>query len=92
MHKSISISAFADIVDLDDDQIREIIARVGRDDLTIALKAAAEPLKDRILGCMTEESGQALSQLPWRASRDPRYRSSPWPRQSACVAAVGAAG
>lgn len=38
-----------DIASLDDDQIQEIIACVGRDDLTVAL-AATEPVRDRILG------------------------------------------
>ena len=57
---SISISSFADIVELDDDQIREIIARVGRDDMTVALKAGPEPLKDRVLGCMSPEDREAL--------------------------------
>lgn len=44
MPTPINISAFEDIAGLDDDQVKEIIARVVRDDLTIALKAATEPL------------------------------------------------
>jgi flagellar motor switch protein FliG len=60
--KPISISTFEDIEKLDDDQIREIIARVGRDDLTVALKAASDPLKDRILGNMPPEDRQALTE------------------------------
>jgi len=62
MSKPISISTFEGIADLDDDQIKEIIARVGRDDLTVCLKAAEERLKDRVLGCMSEEERTALTQ------------------------------
>lgn len=58
----IHLDIFEDIARLDDDQVKEIIARVGRDDLTIALKAATEPLKDKILGNMSEEERQALTQ------------------------------
>jgi flagellar motor switch protein FliG len=66
MSSPISISSFADIVDLDDDQIREIYARVGRDDLTVALKAATEALKDRVLSCLSEADGEALcSYMEW---------------------------
>jgi flagellar motor switch protein FliG len=62
MPNPFSISAFEDIAGLEEDQVREIIARVGRDDLTVALKAATEPLKDKVLGCMSEEECQALTQ------------------------------
>jgi flagellar motor switch protein FliG len=62
MPKPISISTFADIADLDDDQVKEIIARVGRDDLTICLKAADDRLKDKVLGNMSEEERQALTE------------------------------
>ena len=58
----IHLAVFEDIARLDDDQVKEIIARVGRDDLTIALKAATEPLKDKILGNMSEEEREALTQ------------------------------
>ena len=62
MPKPISISAFADIADLDDDQVKEIIARVGRDDLTICLKAADDHLKDKVLGNMSEEERLATTE------------------------------
>ena len=62
MPNPISISTFADIADLDDDQIKEIIARVGRDDLTICLKAAEDHLKDKVLGNMSEEERLALTE------------------------------
>ena len=58
----IHLSTFGDIANLDDDQVKEIIARVGRDDLTVALKAASEPVKDKVLGNMSEEERHALTQ------------------------------
>ena len=62
----IHLSVFSDIAGLDDDQIKEIIARVGRDDLTVALKAATEPLMDKVLGNMSEEEREALCQyMEW---------------------------
>lgn len=62
MYEPIAISTFEDIADLDDDQIKEVIARVGRDDLTICLKAANDRVKDRVLGCMSEEERTALTE------------------------------
>lgn len=58
----ITISQFPEIADLSDEQIREIFARVGRDDMTIALKAAEERLKDRVLGCLSEKERKAVSE------------------------------
>jgi flagellar motor switch protein FliG len=54
MPAPIHLSRFADIVDLDDDQVRELIARVGRDDVAISLKAATEALKDKVLANVPE--------------------------------------
>jgi flagellar motor switch protein FliG len=54
MVKPISISTFEGIAELEDDQIKEIIARVGRDNLTICLKAATDRLKSRIASCMAD--------------------------------------
>ncbi len=66
MSYPISISAFSDIADLGEDQIREIIARVGRDDFTIALKDASEPLKERVRRSVTEAEWQAIaSYMEW---------------------------
>ncbi len=62
MSLPIHLSTFGDIANLDDDQVKEIIARVGRDDLTVALKAASEPVKDKVLGNMSEEERHALTQ------------------------------
>lgn len=66
MSNPISISAFGDIADLGDDQIREIVARVGRDDFTIAMKAASEPLKERVHSSVGEAEWQAIaSYMEW---------------------------
>ena len=66
MSKSISISAFGDIADLGDDQIKEILARVGRDDFTTALKAGSEQLKERVRSSVGEEEWQAIaSYMEW---------------------------
>ena len=58
----ITISQFHEIADLSDEQIREIIARVGRDDMTVALKAADERLKDAVLGNMSEKERKILTE------------------------------
>ena len=58
----ISISQFHEIADLNDEQIREIIARVGRDDMTVALKAADERVKDCVLGNMSEKEHKILTE------------------------------
>ncbi|MBT4502909.1 MAG: hypothetical protein HOC74_34565 [Gemmatimonadetes bacterium] len=58
----ITISHFHEIADLSDEQIREIFIRVGRDDMTIALKAAEERLKDRVLGTMSEKERETLTE------------------------------
>ena len=62
MPKPIAISIFADIADLDDDQVKEIVARVGRDDMAVCLKAADERLKDKVLGNMSEEERRAFTE------------------------------
>ena len=59
---SISISSFAEIADLSDEQIREIIARVGRDDFAIAMKAADERLKDRVVNSLSPEETTVLTE------------------------------
>lgn len=66
MPTPIHLRTFADIADLEDEQVREIIARVGRDDLTIALKAATEELKDKVLGNMSVQERESLTQyMEW---------------------------
>ncbi len=57
---SITISHFHEIADLSDEQIREIFARVGRDDMTVAMKAADERLKDRVKSSISEQEWQAM--------------------------------
>lgn len=66
MPTPIHLNTFADIADLDDGQVKEIIARVGRDDLTVALKAATDELKDKVLGNMPEGERLALTEyMEW---------------------------
>ena len=66
MPAPIHLSKFEDIVQLADDQVREIIARVGRDDLTVALKAATDELKDKVLGNMSEAERLSLTEyMEW---------------------------
>jgi len=57
---SIAISQFPEIADLSDEQIREVFARVGRDDMAIALKAAEERVKDCVLGSLPEKERTAI--------------------------------
>ena len=54
------VSRFEDLADLEDGEIEEIIARVGRDNLAISMKAASDRFKDRFLGIMTKVERQAL--------------------------------
>ena len=56
------VNCFEDLADLEDGEIEEIIARVGRDDLAVAMKAASDHFKDRFLGIMTEKERQALTE------------------------------
>jgi len=56
------VSRFENLADLENGEIEEIIARVGRDNLAIAMKAASDRFKDRFLGIMTKEERQALIQ------------------------------
>lgn len=66
MPMHITASSFEALADLPDDQIKEVIARVGRDDLTVAMKAATERFKDVFLGNMPEDQRLALTQhMEW---------------------------
>jgi flagellar motor switch protein FliG len=66
MSTRIIAPSFEALADLPDDQIKEIIARVGRDQLTIAMKAASEHFKDCFLGNMPPAQVQALTQhMEW---------------------------
>ena len=58
----ITISHFHEIADLSDEQIREILARVGRDDFTVALKAADERLMARVQSSLSEKEWKALTE------------------------------
>ncbi len=56
------VSCFEDLAHLEDGEIEEIIVRVGRDDLAIAMKAASEHFKDRFLGLMSKRERRALTE------------------------------
>ena len=56
------VSRFEDLAELEDGEIEEIIARVGRDNLAIAMKAASDRFKDRFLGLMTEKERTVLTE------------------------------
>lgn len=51
-----------DLADLDDDEIREIIWRVGRDDLAIAMKAVSDHFKERFRATTSDAEWQALTE------------------------------
>ena len=55
------VSCFEDLADLEDGEIEEIIIRVGRDDLAVAMKAASDRFKDRFLGMMSEKERKTLT-------------------------------
>jgi flagellar motor switch protein FliG len=66
MPNRIIVTSFEALADLPDDQIKEVIARVGRDRLTVAMKAATEHFKDRFLSNMPPDQVQALTQhMEW---------------------------
>ena len=58
---SITISHFHDIADLSSEQIREIIARVGRDDFAVAMKAADDRVEERVFACLSPEERKVLT-------------------------------
>jgi len=59
---SITISHFHEIADLSDEQIREILARVGRDDFTVALKAVDERFIERVQSSISEKEWKVLTE------------------------------
>ena len=59
---SITISHFHEIADLSDEQIREIIARVGRDDFAIAMKTADKRFEDRVQSSISEKEWNVLTE------------------------------
>ena len=62
MPMHITAPSFEALADLPDDQIREVIARVGRDDLSIAMKAVTEHFKERFWSNMPEDQREALNE------------------------------
>ena len=57
------VHTFESLADLDDAEIREIIVRLGRDRLSVALKTVSERFKERFSANMTGEVGDLLHEL-----------------------------
>jgi len=55
------VTCFEDLADLEDGEIEEIIVRVGRDNLAVAMKGASDRFKNRFLGMMSEKERRALT-------------------------------
>jgi flagellar motor switch protein FliG len=53
---------FADIVTLTDREMQVLLRVVDPKDLVVALKSAPEALKDKILGNLSEQARQALTE------------------------------
>jgi len=56
------VRGIEDLANLDDDETREIIWRVGRDDLSIAMKAVSDHFKERFRANMSASEWQALNE------------------------------
>jgi len=54
------VHRFEDLADLEDDEIRDVIWRLGRDRLAVALKAVSDHFKDRFRTSMSDAEWQAL--------------------------------
>lgn len=54
------IQTFEDFAELEDDEIRQVIFRAGRDRLAVALKSATQKLMDRLQANMDAAAWQAL--------------------------------
>jgi len=55
------VLAFEDLAELEDDEIRQVIFRLGRDKLAVVFKAVSEHFKDRFGANMSAEEWQALA-------------------------------
>ena len=53
---------FEDLIKLDDRGIQRLLREVDSKELALALKAASEPLKDRIMGAMSQRAVTALKE------------------------------
>ena len=51
---------FEDLLGLDQSAIKEVLTRVDRKILTIALKGTSEPLRNHFLGCMSQRGAEML--------------------------------
>lgn len=55
------VETFEDFAELEDHEIQQVIFRLGRDRLAVALKAASDHLKERFKANMSAEAWQALA-------------------------------
>jgi hypothetical protein len=55
------VSTFEDLAELEDDEIRQVIFRLGRDKLAVVFKAVSERFKDRFRACMSDAEWEALA-------------------------------
>ncbi len=53
---------FDDIIDVDDRAIREVLKEIQNDDLTLALKAANDDLKNKFFGNLSERAGNMIKE------------------------------
>ena len=61
MGKLDPVETFEDFAELEDHEIQQVIFRLGRDRLAVALKAASDHLKERFKANMSAEAWQALA-------------------------------
>jgi len=58
------VNAFEDLADLDDGEVREMVWRVGRDDLAMALKTASEHFRERVRDNVSDDEwGKLVAQM-----------------------------
>ncbi|MFH1570950.1 MAG: FliG C-terminal domain-containing protein [Gemmatimonadota bacterium] len=55
------VTTFEDLAGLEDDEIRQVVFRLGRDKLAIALRAVSPRCTDRFRACMSQDEWQALT-------------------------------
>ena len=56
------VQCFEDLADLADDEIREVIVRLGRDRLSVVFKTVSDHFKDRFAANMSDGEWQALAE------------------------------
>jgi flagellar motor switch protein FliG len=53
---------FEDIIKLDNNGVREVLKSVDKKDLTLALKSASDPLKEKIFSNMSQRAAETLNE------------------------------